>query len=99
ATAPAASVDRVARIDVARGRDLFYDAPRGFGRCSTCHEVAGLGIPVVSSIATVPATVAALRTLPTPVVATVMVKGDRMPALIVSRSVRTLQFYDLTTPP
>src|SRR4030095_14708092 len=71
ATAPAASVDRVARIDVARGRDLFYDATRGFGRCSTCHEVAGLGIPIASPIATVPATVAALRSLLTPIVSTV----------------------------
>src|SRR5262249_37298503 len=31
--------------DAARGRSLFSDAVRGFGRCSTCHEIGGLGIP------------------------------------------------------
>ena len=31
--------------DAARGRALFSDAVRSFGRCSTCHEIGGFGIP------------------------------------------------------
>ena len=31
-----------------RGRALFFDAVRGFGRCSTCHEVNGIGISVTT---------------------------------------------------
>ena len=30
--------------EAARGRDLFFDATRSFARCSTCHEVGGMGI-------------------------------------------------------
>ena len=49
-----------------RGRALFFDAVRSFGRCSTCHEVNGIGIPVTTPIAKIPADVAALRALATP---------------------------------
>src|SRR5207244_13317735 len=28
--------------EVARGKDLFFDATRSFGRCSTCHELNGM---------------------------------------------------------
>ncbi|HEY2842965.1 MAG TPA: c-type cytochrome, partial [Bryobacteraceae bacterium] len=34
--------------DAARGRVLFSEAVRSFGRCSTCHELAGIGIPVAT---------------------------------------------------
>ena len=47
--------------DAARGRDLFSDAVRSFGRCSTCHEAGGVGIAVATPIAKVPADAAALK--------------------------------------
>ncbi|HUA19767.1 MAG TPA: cytochrome c [Bryobacteraceae bacterium] len=85
--------------EAARGRDLFFDAVRGFARCSTCHEVRGMGIPVATPISKVPATVRALRELTTSDVSTVMVDGDAMPALIVSRGKSRALFYDLTSVP
>ena len=83
----------------ARGRTLFTEAVRGFARCSTCHEINGLGIPVATPISAVPADPAALRALATPQVSTVTVEGESMPALVVSKSNRAAVFYDLTTPP
>jgi mono/diheme cytochrome c family protein len=83
----------------ASGRDLFYDATRSFGRCSTCHEVNGLGIPVAGPISKVPDNVQALRTLDTPLVSTAVMNGESMPALVLSKGTRSLIFYDLTTPP
>ena len=68
-----------------RGRALFFDAVRGFGRCSTCHEVNGMGIPVTTPIAAIPANAAALRALATPDVRTATIDGEAMPALIVSQ--------------
>ena len=85
--------------EAARGRDLFYDAIRGFGRCSTCHEVNGMGMPVAAPISSVPADVAALRALATPDVATATVDGESMPALVLSKGRERTLFYDLTVPP
>ena len=85
--------------EAARGRALFYDAVRGFGRCSTCHEVNGMGMPVATPIAKVPAGVQALRALATPDVSTATVDGDSMPALVLSKGSRSVVFYDLTIPP
>jgi mono/diheme cytochrome c family protein len=82
-----------------RGRALFFDALRGFGRCSTCHEVNGIGIPVTTPIATIPADAAALRALRTPDVWTATVAGEAMPALIVSQAKTRALFYDLTSAP
>jgi len=86
-----------------RGRALFYDAVRGFGRCSTCHEVNGVGIPVTIPIAKIPAAAAALRALVTPEVRTATVaafdSGGPMPALIVSQGKTRALFYDLTSAP
>ncbi len=90
---PALSPEAVA------GKDLFFDAVRGFARCATCHEVNGIGIPVSTPIAKVPADVAALRALATPSVSTATMGGERMPALIVGKTSRGVIFYDLTTPP
>jgi mono/diheme cytochrome c family protein len=83
----------------ARGRGLFSDAVRGFSRCSTCHEVNGIGIPVAAPLASVPQTAAALKSLATPRVSTVMVAGESMPALILARKSQAVSFYDLTIPP
>ena len=82
-----------------RGRALFFDALRSFGRCSTCHEVSGVGIPVTTPISQVPATPGALRALTTPDVKTATVDGEAMPALIVSQTKTHALFYDLTSVP
>jgi len=85
--------------EAVRGRDLFSDSFRGFGRCSTCHEINGIGIPVATPIAKVPADVEALRALATPQVATAAFGGEIMPALVVRKGARPVIFYDLTIPP
>jgi mono/diheme cytochrome c family protein len=81
------------------GRALFFDAVRGFGRCSTCHEVNGIGISVTTPIAKIPNDAAALRALSTPDVQTATVNGESMPALIVSQGKTRALFYDLTSAP
>ena len=83
----------------ARGRALFSDPVRSFGRCSTCHEVNGIGIPVATPIVAIPASVAALKALTTPRVSTATVGGESMPALVLSNKSQQVMFYDLTTPP
>jgi mono/diheme cytochrome c family protein len=85
--------------DAARGRALFQDPVRGFGRCATCHEVKSIGIPVATPIATIPANAAALRGLTTPQVSTVTAEGETMPALMVGKTIRSVMFYDLTSAP
>jgi mono/diheme cytochrome c family protein len=85
--------------DAARGHDLFFDATRSFARCSTCHEVGGIGIPVATPIASIPADVSALRSLATPEVRTAVIDGDSMPALVVSEGKRRTIVYDLTSAP
>jgi mono/diheme cytochrome c family protein len=82
-----------------KGRDLFSDELRGFGRCSTCHEVNAIGIPVATPIAIVPASVQALRDLSTPSVRTAVVGNQTMPALVINDGTRAKVFYDLTTAP
>ena len=82
-----------------RGRALFFDALRGFGRCSTCHEVNGIGISVTTPIANIPSDPAALRALATPDVRTATVDGEAMPALMVSQGKTRALFYDLTSAP
>ncbi len=85
--------------EAARGARLFTEAVRGFGRCSTCHEVAGFGISVAAPIAQVPASVAALKALPTPNVKTGTIDGESMPVLVLSDGKQSTQFYDLTSAP
>ena len=82
-----------------KGRALFFDAVRGFGRCSTCHEVSGIGISVTTPFAKIPADAAALRALATPDVRTATVGGEAMPALIVGQGKTRALFYDLTSVP
>lgn len=82
-----------------RGRGLFFDALRGFGRCSTCHEVNGVGISVTTAIVNVPVDAAALRAVRTPGVPTVTLDGEMMPALVVSQGKTRALFYDLTSVP
>lgn len=85
--------------EAARGRALFSDAARGFGRCSTCHEVGGLGIPVTAPVQSVPENAAALRALATPRVVTATAGGETMPALVVANKSASVTFYDLTAVP
>jgi mono/diheme cytochrome c family protein len=85
--------------EATRGRELFSEAARSFGRCSTCHEVNGVGIPVATPIAMVPGNVASLRALATPHVRTAVVDGETIPALVVAEGKRGTILYDLTTSP
>ena len=85
--------------EAARGARLFNEAVRGFGRCSTCHEVGGFGISVAAPIAKVPASAAELKALATPNVKTAAVQGESMPALVLSEGKRGTLFYDLTLAP
>jgi mono/diheme cytochrome c family protein len=85
--------------EAARGRALFFDALRGFARCSTCHEVNGVGIPVTTPISQIPADAGALRAIAAPDVRTANVAGESMPALIVSQAKTRALFYDLTSLP
>jgi mono/diheme cytochrome c family protein len=85
--------------DAARGRDLFSDSVRSFGRCSTCHEVNGIGIPVAAPITTIPPTAAALKALATARVSTATISSESMPILMLSNRSQGVLFYDLTTAP
>jgi mono/diheme cytochrome c family protein len=85
--------------DAARGRELFSEAPRSFGRCSTCHEVNGIGIPVATPIATVPANDAALKILATPHVRTAVLDAESVPTLVVGEVKHRMILYDLTSAP
>jgi mono/diheme cytochrome c family protein len=82
-----------------RGRALFFDAVRGFARCSTCHEVNGIGISVATPIVNIPADAAALRALASPDVHTATMDGEAMPALMVCQGKTRALFYDLTSAP
>jgi cytochrome c553 len=85
--------------EAARGRALFYEAFRGFGRCSTCHLVDSLGIAITDPIAKVPANAAALRELVTPKVVTAVVDNESFPALVLSKGLSQTKVYDLTSAP
>jgi cytochrome c553 len=84
--------------DAARGRDLFFDSVRGVNRCSTCHQVQGLGI-AIAPIAKIPANATALRNMATPDVRTAGLGADHFPAILVSEGGRRTVLYDLTTLP
>jgi len=95
----AGSAEAALPPEAEKGRALFFDAVRGFGRCSTCHEVNGIGISVATPIAKIPADAAELRAIATPDVRTATVDGDTMPGLIVSQGKTRALFYDLTSVP
>jgi len=85
--------------EAARGARLFSEAVRGFGRCSTCHEVGGFGIPVSAPLAKVPASPAELKALATPEVKTGAMGGESMPVLVLRQGKQSAVFYDLTSAP
>ncbi len=85
--------------EAARGAQLFKEAARGFGRCSTCHEVGGFGISVAGPMSQVPASVAALKALATSNVKTATLDGESMPALVLKDGKQGALFYDLTSVP
>jgi cytochrome c553 len=85
--------------EAARGARLFMDAVRGFGRCSTCHEVGEIGTSVATPIAKVPASAAELKALATPNVKTGTIDGESMPVLVLSEGKQSTEFYDLTSAP
>jgi mono/diheme cytochrome c family protein len=90
---------RVLSADASRGRELFSDATRSFGRCATCHEVEGIGIPVATPIANVPSSVTALRSLRTRRVMNMVVDGESFPGLLIGIEKQRMMFYDLTSLP
>lgn len=83
----------------ARGARLFSEAVRGFGRCSTCHEVGDLGTSVAAPIGRVPASPTELKSLATPDVKTGTMDGESMPVLVLSEGKQNIVFYDLTSTP
>ena len=85
--------------EAARGRQLFSDATRGFARCSTCHEVNGIGMPVSAAISKIPADGEGLKALAAPDVSSATVDGETMPILLVARRAQSVTFYDLTSVP
>jgi mono/diheme cytochrome c family protein len=85
--------------DAAQGRTLFFNSLLNFSRCSTCHEVEGIGIPVTVPISKVPADAKSLRSLTPNSVQTVTIGNESMPALILSQGKLRTVFYDLTKPP
>src|SRR4051812_37243082 len=85
--------------EAARGGRLFSEAVRSFGRCSTCHEVGGFGIPVAAPMAKVPGSVAGLKALATPGVKAGAMGGETMPVLVLSQGKQGAVFYDLTSAP
>jgi mono/diheme cytochrome c family protein len=96
---PAKGATQTLNGEAARGRILFSEATRGFARCSTCHEVNGIGLPVTAPIAKVPADAPALKALATPGVSTAAAGGESMPILMVSKRSQSVAFYDLTSLP
>jgi mono/diheme cytochrome c family protein len=82
-----------------KGRTLFYEAARGFGRCSTCHQVDGVGIAVADPIAKVPENVSGLKTLASPHMSTATADGSAFPALVLSKGAVSVKLYDFTTSP
>jgi mono/diheme cytochrome c family protein len=97
--AAAASPGPALTGEAARGAQLLREAVRGFGRCSTCHEVGGFGISVAIPMANLPASAAALKALATPNVKTGVVDGESMPVLVLSEGKQSTVFYDLTSAP
>jgi mono/diheme cytochrome c family protein len=91
--------ERALTGEAANGARLFKEAVRGFGRCSTCHEVAGTGISVAAPIVNVPASAVALKALATPNVKTGSMDGESMPVLVLSEGKQGAVFYDLTSAP
>jgi mono/diheme cytochrome c family protein len=85
--------------DAARGARLFSEAVRGFGRCSTCHQIGDRGISVAGPMLQVPPSVGALKALATPNVKTGILAGESMPALVLSDGKQSALFYDLTSLP
>jgi mono/diheme cytochrome c family protein len=97
--AAATSSEPALSSEAVRGAQLFKEAVRSFGRCSSCHEVGGRGISIAAPIAQVPASVAALKALTTPNVKTGKLDGESMPALVLRDGKQGTLFYDLTSLP
>ena len=85
--------------EATKGRALFYDAVRGFGRCATCHQVDSMGIAVTDPISKIPESVAVLRSLETPKIVTAKVDGESLPAFVLSKGGIQTKLYDLTVSP
>jgi mono/diheme cytochrome c family protein len=90
---------RVLPPEATKGRTFFFEATRGFGRCSTCHQLDGNGIAISDPIEHVPENPAALRALATPHVRTFQAGVETFPAVVVKNSGGEAIVYDLTSSP
>jgi mono/diheme cytochrome c family protein len=90
---------RALSAEAMRGRVLFSEATRSFGRCSTCHFVNGIGIAVATPIARIPPNAAALKAMATPAIVTATSDEEKMAALVLARRSQEVSFYDLTSVP
>jgi len=93
------SLARTLPPEAAKGRALFFEATRGFGRCSTCHQLDGNGIAISDPIEHVPESPAALRALATPHVRAFKAGTESFPAVVVKNSGGEAIVYDLTSSP
>jgi mono/diheme cytochrome c family protein len=97
--APRGPASRNLTPEAARGRSLFFAATLGFSRCSTCHQLDGLGIAVADPLARVPDSPAVLRGLATTKVSTATAAGESFPAIVVSKGGSQTKLFDLSTLP
>jgi mono/diheme cytochrome c family protein len=84
--------------EVARGRDLFFDAART-GACGSCHEISERGVLVSIALQDVQtAKLEDLRAVETPNVVTARPVGEEpFPAVVVEKGVTRVRVYDLSS--
>ena len=97
ATADATTAPPIRQVpaEFAKGHDLFFDATKGT-RCSTCHQVDGRGTnagpDLTGRIATRSHEPKLLRQV-------TLNNGEIFPALPAAEDSKTVQVFDLTSPP
>lgn len=82
-----------------KGRALFSEAIRAFGRCSVCHQVDGRGIAIAGPIVHVPQSAAELRSIATGKVRLFKFENESFAGLMVKSGEKETVVYDLTSPP
>jgi mono/diheme cytochrome c family protein len=84
----------------AAGKPLFFDAQKGVHRCSTCHAIEDIGLPVGPNLSSGgPYTAAAIRAGKDGTVRVATAGPDTFPALLASQKGDITQVYDLTVSP
>jgi mono/diheme cytochrome c family protein len=101
-TAAGAGAGKQMPADALKGKSAFFDALKGVNRCSTCHALEDIGLPVGPNLSTGgPYTAAAIRAGKDATVrlATVAAFKDSFPALVAEQRGDWLKVYDLTVAP